>query len=298
MRGIETSRTTTKTKPISKISQAKPPPKPITKITNYNIKVQRTIQARRNIHKIFPHAGRAVLRILERPANNPEPPIQPSTTYTRADLLSFSHQQIKSTNVDTVTASTNNPHLNTLILPKTTVQQFLQAAKNNTDKGIETLAFLMGKRTGNTYQITHITIPKQTGTTENCSTHNEHELNYVQEQQNLITLGWIQTHPTQTAFLSSIDLHTQLRLQHDLPEAIAIVCSTRHHRTEYLTIIPGQAMTYMRACKLNGFNFHHHSTKFPLYQTATHLQDDPATKTQLIDLRIPNTYDTSQFGSL
>lgn len=36
-----------------------------------------------------------------------------------------------------------------------------------------------------------------------------------------------QTHPTQTAFLSSVDLHTHCSYQIMLPEAIAIVCSPK-----------------------------------------------------------------------
>ncbi|KNZ45183.1 uncharacterized protein VP01_83g1 [Puccinia sorghi] len=37
--------------------------------------------------------------------------------------------------------------------------------------------------------------------------------------------GQIHTHPTQTCFMSSVDLHTQLSYQLMLPEAVAIVCS-------------------------------------------------------------------------
>lgn len=37
-----------------------------------------------------------------------------------------------------------------------------------------------------------------------------------------------QTHPTQTAFLSSVDLHTHCSYQLMLPEAIAIVCAPKH----------------------------------------------------------------------
>lgn len=36
-----------------------------------------------------------------------------------------------------------------------------------------------------------------------------------------------QTHPTQTAFLSSVDLHTHCSYQLMLPESIAIVCSPK-----------------------------------------------------------------------
>lgn len=51
----------------------------------------------------------------------------------------------------------------------------------------------------------------------------EEEVIDVQVSRGLLTLGWIHTHPTQDAFLSSVDLHTQFGYQVMLPEAIAIV---------------------------------------------------------------------------
>ena len=47
---------------------------------------------------------------------------------------------------------------------------------------------------------------------------NEEEIFDIQDQLNLITLGWIHTHPSQTAFLSSVDLHTQAGYQIMMPE--------------------------------------------------------------------------------
>ncbi|CAF4394850.1 unnamed protein product, partial [Rotaria magnacalcarata] len=46
---------------------------------------------------------------------------------------------------------------------------------------------------------------------------------------NLITLGWIHTHPTQTVFLSSVDLHTHLPYQMLMQEAVAIVISPKYN---------------------------------------------------------------------
>ena len=37
--------------------------------------------------------------------------------------------------------------------------------------------------------------------------------------------GWIHTHPTQSAFLSSIDVHTQHGYQSLCAEAVAVVCA-------------------------------------------------------------------------
>jgi len=49
-------------------------------------------------------------------------------------------------------------------------------------------------------------------------------------QNDAITVGWIHTHPTQTAFLSSPDLHTQFGYQKLFAEAIAIVCAPLYHQ--------------------------------------------------------------------
>ncbi|ONK72870.1 uncharacterized protein A4U43_C04F24260, partial [Asparagus officinalis] len=60
-----------------------------------------------------------------------------------------------------------------------------------------------------------------------CSTTNEEEIFEFQDKQSLFTLGWIHTHPTQSCFMSSIDVHTHYSYQIMLPEAIAIVMAPR-----------------------------------------------------------------------
>lgn len=39
--------------------------------------------------------------------------------------------------------------------------------------------------------ITHVIVPKQNGTSDSCTTMNEEDIFDIQDQQNLITLGWI-----------------------------------------------------------------------------------------------------------
>lgn len=39
--------------------------------------------------------------------------------------------------------------------------------------------------------ISHVIVPKQNGTADSCTTMNEEDIFDVQDQQNLITLGWI-----------------------------------------------------------------------------------------------------------
>lgn len=42
---------------------------------------------------------------------------------------------------------------------------------------------------------------------------NEEEIFDVQDKRSLYPLGWIHTHPTQSCFLSSVDVHTQCGYQ-------------------------------------------------------------------------------------
>ncbi|MBN3285860.1 STALP protease, partial [Polyodon spathula] len=119
--------------------------------------------------------------------------------------------------------------LRSVVIPKELSYKFLVLADNNTARGIETCGILCGKLTHNEFTITHVIVPKQSAGPDSCDMENVEELFSFQDQHNLLTLGWIHTHPTQTAFLSSVDLHTHCSYQLMLPEAIAIVCSPKHN---------------------------------------------------------------------
>jgi proteasome lid subunit RPN8/RPN11 len=64
--------------------------------------------------------------------------------------------------------------------------------------------------------------------------YNIHEIEtFITMYFNLILVNKIlkillQTHPTQTAFLSSVDLHTHCAYQLMIAEAIAIVCAPKY----------------------------------------------------------------------
>jgi STAM-binding protein len=68
-------------------------------------------------------------------------------------------------------------------------------------------------------------IPEQISTSDTCETTNESAIFDYCDSEDLIMLGWIHTHPTQTCFMSSRDLHTHSGYQVMLPESIAIVCA-------------------------------------------------------------------------
>lgn len=56
--------------------------------------------------------------------------------------------------------------------------------------GIVTSCFLIWQMR-NEFTITHVLIPKQSAGSDYCNTESEEELFLVQDQQGLITLGWI-----------------------------------------------------------------------------------------------------------
>ncbi|NXJ90556.1 STALP protease, partial [Corythaixoides concolor] len=155
-----------------------------------------------------------------------------------------------------------------VILPRDLCHKFLLLAEANTVRGIETCGILCGKLTYNEFTITHVIVPKQSAGPDYCDMENVEELFGIQDQYDLLTLGWIHTHPTQTAFLSSVDLHTHCSYQLMLPEAIAIVCSPKHNDTGIFRLT-NAGMLEVSSCKKKGFHPH---TKDPrLFNPCTHV---------------------------
>jgi STAM-binding protein len=111
-------------------------------------------------------------------------------------------------------------------------------------------------------------IPKQLSTSDTCATTHEEEIFAYQDKYKLLTLGWIHTHPTQSCFLSSVDLHTHCSYQGMLDEAIAIVVSPRHsprYGAFRLTNPPG--LDFILNCPEKS-TFHPHPEDVWLYTTA------------------------------
>ncbi|XP_077457063.1 STAM-binding protein-like A [Stigmatopora argus] len=171
--------------------------------------------------------------------------------------------------------------LRQLRVPSELCQSFLRLAEANTRRAVETCGILCGKLTRNTFTVTHVIVPKQCGGPNYCDTENEEELFLIQDQYDLITLGWIHTHPTQTAFLSSVDLHTHCSYQMMLPEAIAIVCSPKFNEIGYFRLTD-RGTNEISSCKQKGF--HPHSRDQPIFTHADHvtISDDAVS---VMDLR-------------
>lgn len=147
---------------------------------------------------------------------------------------------------------------------------------------------LAGAVRGGVMYMTHLIVPKQTGSEDNCEMTDEDALLDYCLSKNLITLGWIHSHPSQSCFMSSMDTHTHASFQSTLPEAVAIVVAPRDTKQPYgafrLTDDParGSGLELILACELRGF--HPHEAAFPIYEASSHVQWT-STELQVADLR-------------
>ncbi|XP_038060911.1 STAM-binding protein-like A [Patiria miniata] len=185
--------------------------------------------------------------------------------------------------LSSVPSSKNRYGMRDLFVPVDTVERFLSIANLNTAKNLETCGILAGKLSHDAFTITHIVVPKQTSTSDSCTAVNEGEIFDVMDKKDLITLGWIHTHPTQTAFMSSIDLHTHCPYQVMMAEAIAIVCAPAHNQTGYFSLTPDYGVNFISNCKEAGF--HPHPSQPTIYEEGQHVKIASNVSIQMIDMR-------------
>ncbi|KAF6775322.1 hypothetical protein AHF37_05111 [Paragonimus kellicotti] len=185
--------------------------------------------------------------------------------------------------VKPATTKTNEYGWSTVRISPLLIQRFLQLAQKNTSDNRETCGILCGRVSGNEFQITDLVLPKQSGTSDSCATYKEEELFEYTEKHGLLVLGWIHTHPSQTAFLSSVDQHTQLSYQIMLPEAIAIVCAPKFNEIKTFSLTPAHGIPLIRQCKQLGF--HPHTQTAPIYEPSEHVVYDEKLVFSVLDLR-------------
>lgn len=187
----------------------------------------------------------------------------------------------------------NETPLRTLFLPPTLRTTFLRVAHNNTLANLETCAFLAGTVISNALFVSKLIVPAQTSTSDTCEMTNESQLfDYVDSESDLMILGWIHTHPSQTCFMSSRDLHTHASYQMMLAESVALVCAPSKGDTSHggdwgvyrLTDPPGK--TTILACQKPGI-FHPHDVD-NVYTDALrpgHVVEAKGLEFELVDLR-------------
>uniref|UniRef100_A0A7N0UIU2 MPN domain-containing protein n=1 Tax=Kalanchoe fedtschenkoi TaxID=63787 RepID=A0A7N0UIU2_KALFE len=175
-----------------------------------------------------------------------------------------------------------------LYISTTLMENFMRMAKRNSDKNLETCGVLAGSLKNRKFYVTSLIIPKQESTSDSCQTTNEEEIFEVQDKQSLFPLGWIHTHPSQSCFMSSIDLHTQYSYQIMLPESVAIVMAPRDSSRKYGIFrlsTPG-GMSVIRGCDRRGFHPHDPpSDGGPIYKQCSDVYMDPNLRFDVVDLR-------------
>ncbi|KAF5390077.1 hypothetical protein D9757_003757 [Collybiopsis confluens] len=181
--------------------------------------------------------------------------------------------------------SPSDGSLRTVHLPRDCLNRFLTIAKVNTTRDRETCGLLLGKDVRGKYLVTTLLIPKQHSTSDTCTMDEEELILQVTEERGLITLGWIHTHPSQSCFMSSVDLHTHSAFQRMLPESFAVVCapsSVPNFGIFRLTDPPG--LHLILACDVKEA-FHPHSDA-PIYTDAErgHVQMKDLSL-EIVDLR-------------
>jgi len=129
-------------------------------------------------------------------------------------------------------------------------------------------------------------IPKQTGTRDTCEALPGAEESILLHalSNNLVCLGWIHTHPTQSCFLSSVDMHTTLPYQQMLPDAVAIVVAPTDSELPIgVWRLTSCGIEGIRSCHRQGF--HDHDGKVSYSQIAdTHW--DTNAKVVVVDMRM------------
>ncbi|KAF8064862.1 hypothetical protein FPV67DRAFT_1671168 [Lyophyllum atratum] len=128
---------------------------------------------------------------------------------------------------DSERVSRTKDSLRQVSLPRDCLPRFLTIAKANTNLNLETCGLLLGRDRGQKFIVTTLLIPKQHATSDTCTMDEEELVLQFTEERGLITLGWIHTHPSQSCFMSSVDLHTHSGFQCMLPESFAVVCAPK-----------------------------------------------------------------------
>lgn len=121
----------------------------------------------------------------------------------------------------------NGDPIRSLFIPSKLRQSFLDIAAKNTQAGLEMCGVLCGTPVNNALFVRCLLIPDQKVTSDTCETENEGTMAEYCMNEDLMVLGWIHTHPTQTCFMSSRDLHTHAGYQVMMPESVAVVCAPK-----------------------------------------------------------------------
>ncbi|KAL8991336.1 MAG: hypothetical protein Q9177_000209 [Variospora cf. flavescens] len=181
----------------------------------------------------------------------------------------------------------NGTPLRTIFLPPELRHHFLSIALPNTRANLETCGILCGTLISNALFISKLVIPEQESTSDTCEMMNESDFFDYVDGEDLMVLGWIHTHPTQTCFMSSRDLHTHCGYQVMIPESIAIVCAPSKGDWGVFRLTDPPGMKFVLNCTQSGL-FHPHAES-NVYTDALrpgHVYEAKGLQFDIVDLRL------------
>lgn len=168
------------------------------------------------------------------------------------------------------------------------MEEFLEVASDNTKKDLETCGILGAYLENDIFYVTTLIIPKQESSSNNCQAIHEEEIFSIQDEQALHPVGWIHTHPSQSCFMSSVDLHTHYSYQIMVPEAFAIVLAPTDTSRVYgiFRLTDPGGMDVLKQCQNQGFHYHEElSDGTPLYTECSYVYTNSNLRFEIVDLR-------------
>ncbi|EOY00486.1 Associated molecule with the SH3 domain of STAM 2 isoform 1 [Theobroma cacao] len=220
------------------------------------------------------------------------------TLSSPSTILSFTENASQTSHVSRVIDSDQQPYneseasrvLQNVHISAQLMEDFLELAKDNTKKDLETCGVLGAFLERGTFYVTTLIIPKQESSSNSCQAKNEEEIFAIQNERSLYPVGWIHTHPSQSCFMSSIDLHTQYSYQVMVPEAFAIVVAPTDNSRSYgiFRVSDPSGMSVLKECQEKGCQFHSHKETengSPIYEHCTHVYKNSNLRFEIFDLR-------------
>ena len=170
-------------------------------------------------------------------------------------------------------------------LPTDLVRKFGELSKANTADRKETGGIIAGEKMNGYYQITHLIIPEQTGSSVTWEVHDVRQVtNFFVYKPSLVMLGLVHTHPNMTSFLSSVDLHALWDYARDNPKVISIVLAPELN-TSPAFCLTSYGISELSKCGETGFH-HHRQEESKYYQEADYVVHDEGFSTDVIDFRL------------
>ncbi|KAL6969454.1 AMSH-like ubiquitin thioesterase 2 [Sarracenia purpurea var. burkii] len=213
----------------------------------------------------------------------------PSPTVTCIQSVPYVEEVSPITSADSVYGHSNSSKvLKDVHISAQLMDDFLALARDNTNKDLETCGVLGAFLEGATFYVTTLIIPKQESSSNSCQALNEEEIFAIQHEKSLFPVGWIHTHPSQSCFMSSIDLHTQFPYQVMVPEAVAIVMAPSDEKRSYgiFRLSDPGGMNILKECQEWGYHPHNEpGDGSPVYEHCSNVYLNPNLRLEICDLR-------------